>query len=115
MVAPSPSETKLPPKTCAALLALALAACAGPVGGEGDGVPPETASSDLGQCRSEASRAVDRDAAIDQDIMSSRAQDLQRSGMMRLREDTMRTSNIGRYDEIVARCMAGRGYHRAAG
>jgi hypothetical protein len=103
----------LPPKTFAALLA--LAACTGSAGWERDGVSPEAASRDLEQCRGEASRAVDRDVAIDQDIMSSRAQDLQRSGMMRLREDTMRTSNIGRYDEIVARCMAGRGYHRATG
>jgi hypothetical protein len=68
---------------------------------------------DLAQCRSEASRAVDRDVAIDQDILSSRGQDLQRSGMLELRRDTMRNSNLGRYDDIVAGCMSARGYHAA--
>jgi hypothetical protein len=90
-----------------------LAACATEGRWVKEGASDKVVASDLAQCRGEASRAVDRDAAIDQDIMASRAQDLQRSGMTTLRRDTLRASNLGRHDEIVARCMAARGYQAA--
>jgi len=100
-----------PVNRLAALLLFALAACAGPTAWEKDGAPREAMAQDLAQCRAEASRAVDRDTAIDQDILSGRSQDLQRSGMLELRRDTMRNSNRGRYDDLVAGCMSARGYH----
>jgi hypothetical protein len=100
-------------KKLAAILVLVLAGCAGSGGWEKEGASPDTATRDLSQCRSEASRAVARDAAIDQDILASRGQDLQRSGMLTLRRDTMQNSNAGRYQEILDRCMIGRGYHAA--
>lgn len=100
-------------KLVAAILPLALAACANASRWEKDGVPPELASRDYTQCRAEASRAVQRDQNIDQDILASRGQDLQRDGLLTLRRDTMRNSNLGRYDEILDRCMSARGYHPA--
>lgn len=91
-------------------LLILLAACAADSRWVKEDASDEAQARDLAQCRAEARRAVDRDAAIDQDILSTRAQDLQRSGTTNLRRETMQASNLGRFDEIVARCMAARGY-----
>jgi hypothetical protein len=94
-------------------LLILLAACAADSRWVKEGASDEAQAHDLSQCRSEARRAGDRDAAIDQDILSTRSQDLQRSGTTTLRRDTMQNSNRGRFDEILARCMAARGYRPA--
>ena len=95
-------------------LLLLLAGCAADSRWVKDGTLNEAETRELAECQAEARRVVNRDAAIDQDILSTRAQDLQRSGTLTLRRDTLQATNAGRFDEIVARCMAARGYRPAS-
>jgi hypothetical protein len=79
-----------------------------------EGAAGDGRSRDLAECRSEARRAVQRDVNIDTDIMASRGTDWQNSGVITARRDTMQSSNAGRFDDVVAGCMRGRGYAPAA-
>jgi len=53
---------------------------------------------------------LQRDTAIDADILASRSYDWQRSNTLSTRQESMRASNRGRSEEIVGRCMSGKGY-----
>jgi hypothetical protein len=92
------------------LSALVLAACASGGAWQKDGATPEQRARDLAECRSEARVALQRDTAIDADILSTRSLDWQISNTLSTREQTMRSSNRGRADDIIARCMNGKGY-----
>ena len=81
---------------------------------EKEGVAETQREQDLAECRREAARAVDRDVAIDKDILASRTQDWSRSGTLDQRRQTMRDQTRGRAEDVVALCMRGRGYIRAS-
>jgi hypothetical protein len=100
--------------TAAAFLVL-LAACTPDTGRwDKDGASADARGRDLSECRAEARRAVERDQNIDTDIMASRSTDWQNTGTIVQRRDTMRYSNIGRYEDVIAGCMKARGYAAAA-
>jgi hypothetical protein len=67
---------------------------------------------ELAECRAEARRAVDRDVAIDRDILASRTQDWSRTGTLEQRRQTMSDQTRGRAEDIVDGCMRRRGYVR---
>ncbi len=107
------------PKIAGAVVACTLLLLAGCAGGgdrwQREGVPPELVSADLAQCRGEARIIVNRDVAIDQDILSTRSTDWQNSNTLGIRRDVMQAQNSGRADDIVSRCMRARGYSPRAG
>jgi hypothetical protein len=94
----------------AALAAFSLAACAGGGGWQKEGATSAQRSQDLAECQSEARSVLQRDTAIDADILASRSYDWQRSNTLATRQESMRASNRGRSEEIVGRCMSGKGY-----
>lgn len=95
----------------AAVAILVLAGCSGASGGwTKPGVSPATAESDFSDCESQARGATQRDAAIDADILASRGTDWQRTGALPFKRDDMANSNRGRAQQIIARCMVGKGY-----
>src|SRR5207237_1653087 len=102
-------------RVCLAIAAFALAGCAG--GGSDrwtkPGVTPDTAATELSDCESQARSATQRDAGIDADILASRGQDWQRAGTLALKRDDMANSSRAFSQQIVARCMAAKGYRPA--
>lgn len=70
----------------------------------------EQTSADLSACRAQASAVVDRDAAIDQDIYSTRAPTT--TGVAEPNSFTALNSfeRNNRYNRIVNECMRQRGY-----
>jgi hypothetical protein len=107
-------NVKIAASTAACML---LAGCAGSGAGQWqrDGVASDQVKADLAECRSEARRVVDRDVAIDQDILSTRSNDWQNSDTLSLHRDTMQAQNRGRADDIISRCMRARGYSPRSG
>lgn len=99
-------------RLAAALLILALAACADR-SWQREGVADDRLRQDLAACQAEARVAVRRDLDIDSDIMASRGQDWQTGGVLGIKRDVMRTQAEGRAEDIVARCMRAKGYSPA--
>jgi hypothetical protein len=97
----------------AALAAISLAACAGGGGWQKEGVSSAQRSQDLSECQSEARSVLQRDTAIDADILASRSYDWQKSNILSTRQESMRATNRGRSEEIIGRCMNGKGYVQA--
>jgi hypothetical protein len=98
-------------RACVVIVSLALAGCAS--GGDKwtkPGVAPETVEDELSDCESQARSATQRDAGIDADILASRGQDWQRAGTLALKRDDMANSSRARSRQIIARCMAAKGY-----
>ena len=94
----------------AALAAISLAACAGGGGWQKEGASSAQRSQDLAECQSEARSVLQRDTAIDADILASRSYDWQKSNTLSTRQESMRSTNRGRSEEIIGRCMMGKGY-----
>jgi hypothetical protein len=94
----------------AGLAALSLAACAGDGGWQKEGAPAAQRSQDLAECQAEARSVLQRDTAIDADILASRSYDWQKSNTLATRQDSMRATNRGRSEGIIGRCMTGKGY-----
>jgi hypothetical protein len=90
---------------------LVLTGCGGGTGGWAKaGISPEMAEADFAECQSQARAATRRDDAIDADIMASRGQDWQRAGTLSIKRDDMAMSTRGWAEQIIARCMAAKGY-----
>ena len=97
-----------------ALLGVLLAGCADEAGRWAKaGAKEEAVSSDYEDCRSEARALSQRDAAIDADIMASRGADWQRAGTLGVKQDEMAAHTRIRTQDIIARCMASKGYKPA--
>ncbi len=99
-------------RLCIAIVGFVLAGCAG---GGADrwskpGVAPDTAEAELSDCEGQARSATQRDAGIDADILASRGQDWQRTGALAIKRDDMANSSRARSRQIIARCMAAKGY-----
>ena len=94
-----------------AVASLVLAGCAG--GGDRwtkPGATSDAAETELSDCESQARSATQRDAGIDADILASRGQDWQRAGVLAMKRDDMANSSRARSQQIIARCMAAKGY-----
>jgi hypothetical protein len=94
----------------AGLAALSLAACGGGGGWQKQGASAEQRSQDLAECQADARSVLQRDTAIDADILASRSYDWQKSNTLSTRQESMRSTNRGRSEEIIGRCMMGKGY-----
>ena len=90
--------------------AVVLSACAGGGGWQKNGVSAAQRSQDMAECQTEARSMLQRDTAIDADILATRSYDWQRSNTLTTRQEGMRNANRGRSDDIIARCMTGKGY-----
>lgn len=98
-----------PIKTAALLLALALAACANQTWVKPGGDEAQMRA-DYRECVRLAQPAVERDARIESDIMSTRGDDYRRSGSMMTRQGISDARTGGRQDDEVHGCMRSRGY-----
>jgi uncharacterized protein YceK len=99
-------------RVCIAVVCLVLAGCAGSASDTWSkpGVKPEVADSDLSDCQDQARSATRRDAGIDADITATLGQDWQRGGILGMKRDDMANSNRAMAQQIIARCMAAKGY-----
>ena len=89
---------------------LVLAACAGTPNWTKKGVSPEVTSRELADCRNIAREATRRDTNITTDIMASRGNDWQRTGVMDYQLRSLTLGDTVRSDDIVKRCMIGKGF-----
>jgi hypothetical protein len=92
---------------CAVLLV--LAACSGAQWSK-PGVSQEVAARDYAECRHAAEVAHRRDSDIDTDILASRGQDWERTGLITQKRNNYADSNEARSGDFVERCMIGKGY-----
>jgi hypothetical protein len=95
--------------TVVPLLVLTLAACASQTWVK-PGVEESQVRADHRECVRLAQPAVDREARIESDIMSTRGDDYRRSGMMATRRNVAEARTSGRQDDVVYSCMRSRGY-----
>jgi hypothetical protein len=87
-----------------------LVACAGEAQWSKDGRSPEQAAADLASCRNTAQTAMRRDADIDTDIMASRRQDWQLTGVLDAKRATLSNASRQQSTDLVSRCMMSLGY-----
>ncbi len=98
-------------KLCLVLAAtLVLAACAGRPEWSKNGVSPQVAARELSACREIAREATQRDTNITTDIMASRGNDWQRTGVLDTQTQSLNLGDVQRSDEIVRNCMIGKGF-----
>jgi hypothetical protein len=93
-----------------AVAAIGLGACASEPQWSRSGVSPQTAASDLAECRSMAQTDFRRDANIDADILASRGHDWQQTNTLRTRQAVMSTENAPQSADIIKACMISKGY-----
>jgi hypothetical protein len=77
------------------------------------GVSQDTVDGDYDSCTSEARQATRRDAGIDADILATRGRDWQRTGTLRLKQDSMAENRRVRAEDVIDRCMREKGYEPA--
>ena len=93
-------------------LALLLASCAGTGNWIKAGADVAATASEYEDCRALAATAVKTDADIDQDILATRQNDWQRSGVGRAQTQTVREHTRDRAAAIVDSCMRAKGFAR---
>ena len=89
---------------------LALSACSSGPEWSKDGVAPEVVKKELADCQSIARDATQRDTNIITDIMATRGNDWQRTGVMDTHVQAFQTEDRDRSGNIVNRCMIGKGF-----
>lgn len=99
----------------ALFLPVLLLACAGNGRWVKPGVASDRIAYDTAQCESEARAAVRRDENIDADILASRGTDWSRNDTLAAQRMTMAMHNEPQREQVVARCMASKGYSPAGG
>ncbi|WP_374444185.1 hypothetical protein [Stella sp.] len=99
----------LPTLSALAALGLVLAGCAGQSWVK-PGTDEAQMRADYRECVRLAQPAVERDARIESDIMSTRGDDYRRSGSMLTRREISDARTTGRQDDEVYSCMRSRGY-----
>ncbi|HVB16611.1 MAG TPA: hypothetical protein VNF04_08775 [Stellaceae bacterium] len=91
-------------------LAALLAGCAASGGWSKPGADQRATTGAYQDCQAVAATAVDTQANIDQDILVSRGNDLQRSGVVRGGTRVMHERTRHRSAAIVASCMKAKGF-----
>ena len=92
---------------------LALSACAATGDWIKEGATDEEIGRNLVVCRNQANAATGRDRRIDQDIRASRAGSPLSSDLGAFRDEVRDVRFERQFEDIVDRCMRGRGYARA--
>jgi hypothetical protein len=92
------------------LPAVLLAGCATTGDWTKPGADEATIAREYRDCRAVATDAVGIDADIDQDILATRQNDWQRSGVVRLGAETSHNQTRDRAARITASCMQAKGF-----
>ena len=95
------------------IIVLALSACAAAGDWAKEGSTEEEVRRDLAVCRDQATAVTGRDRRIDQDIRASRAGSSLSTNFGSFRDEIRDVRFEKQFDEVVDRCMRGRGYARA--
>jgi hypothetical protein len=91
-------------------LAVFLAGCAGGPSWSRPGVSAQQTAAALSDCESQARDATQRDTNIMNDILATRGNDWNHSGVMSTQMSEFTAENQNRTDDIVHRCMIGKGF-----
>ena len=91
-------------------LVLLLAGCAGTGSWTKAGADAAATAGAYQDCRALAATAVKTDADIDQDILATRGNDWQRSGVGRVQTQTVREHTSDRAASIIDSCMRAKGF-----
>jgi hypothetical protein len=97
-------------RSWALVCVFALFGCAGHPEWSKDGVAPEMIAKELADCQSIAREATARDTNIITDIMATRGNDWQRTGVMDTHVQAFQIEDRGRSGDIVNRCMISKGF-----
>lgn len=98
-------------KSFALACALALMGCASGGGNwSKEGASKEATAQAYTECQSIVREATRRDDNIMTDIMATRGNDWQRTGVLSTKEQMFSAEDHGRSDEILNRCMIGKGF-----
>ena len=89
---------------------LALLGCASGGNWQKEGASKDQTAQAYAQCQDLAREATRRDTNIMTDIMATRGNDWQRTGVMQTKEQVFVAEEHGRSDEIINRCMIGQGF-----
>jgi hypothetical protein len=104
----------MPPRSAVLFVLFLAAGCSGAANEwVKRGATPDVVAADLDDCTDEAHEATRRDEAIDQDIAATRGNDWEKNGTLTLKENGMAMSNEATAGDVIAGCMAGRGYRPA--
>jgi len=97
-------------RACCLGLALLLAGCAATGGWSKTGADSAAAAGEYQDCRATAATAVETDAEIDQDILATRNNDVQRAAGVRVETQAMQEHTRDRAAAIIAACMKAKGF-----
>lgn len=89
---------------------LGLLGCAGAPEWSKEGTSQQAAGQALDECKSIAREATQRDTNIMTDILATRGGDWQRTGVLSTKEQVFSAEDRGRSEDIVNRCMIGKGF-----
>jgi hypothetical protein len=89
---------------------LALIGCASGGNWSKEGASKDQTAQAYSECQGLAHEATRRDSNITTDIMATRGNDWQRTGVLSTKEQVLSAEEHGRGDEIINRCMIGKGF-----
>ncbi len=95
------------------VVGLVLGGCAGGGDWVKEGATDDELRQDLAICRDQGSLVTSRDRRIEQDIRASRVGSPLSTDLGTFRDDVRESRVEQRFDDVVDRCMRGRGYARA--
>ena len=90
--------------------ALALIGCSSGGNFSKEGASQDQTAQAYSECQSIVREATRRDDNIMTDIMATRGNDWQRTGVLSTKEQVFSAEDRGRSDEILNRCMIGKGF-----
>ncbi len=91
-------------------LTLALLGCADNPSWSRPGVTSQQTAVELSDCQSQARDATQRDTNIVNDILATRGNDWNNSGVLSTQMSEFSAENHNRTSDIVNRCMVGKGF-----
>lgn len=97
-------------RTISLALALFLCGCAGSGGWTRPGVSSQQTAQELADCQSQARDATQRDTNIMNDILATRGNDWNNSGVLSTQMSEFSAENHNRTSDIVNRCMISKGF-----
>ena len=90
--------------------AVVLVGCASGAEWSKEGVSQQETARAVADCQSLAREATQRDTNIMTDIMATRGNDWQRTGVLGTKEQVFGAEDRTRTDDIVTRCMISKGF-----
>lgn len=97
-------------RTISLALALFLCGCGGDASWSRPGVSSQQTAQELADCQSQARDATQRDTNIMNDILATRGNDWNNSGVLSTQMSEFSAENHNRTSDIVNRCMISKGF-----